>query len=141
MNHAMITWIQNPATDLERAVIFYNATFGFEFLLKELNGIEHALIKPDPNGTVFMNGALIKVEKNMGGIGPILFFEATGKFDFMLNAVEENGGQVLIHKTLIKNKTGAGSSFIPKTYIDNEPGYYAHFLDSEGNKMGLYGRN
>ena len=73
--------------------------------------------------------------------GPVLFFDATGDFETIIELIKENGGEVTHAKTLIVTKENNSSYTIPNTYIDNKPGYYAHFTDSEGNRMGLYGTN
>ena len=89
-----------------------------------------------------MNDTLIKVEKDeVLCSGPILICDATGKFNTILRLIKENGGQVIKDKKLIIKMESESSYTIPNTYIDNKPGYYAHFIDSEGNKMGLYGTN
>lgn len=140
MEHRAINWIQIPATSLHRAVEFYKETFDFTFEFEELNGIHHALFSKGEYGDRPLNGAIIELKEGQTiGIGPILFFDATGKFDEILSRIEENGGMVIQEKTLIKKKIGPDKNLIPNTHIDDQPGYYAHWKDSEGNRMGLYG--
>ena len=142
MEHSSITWIQIPAEDLKRAATFYEKVFGASFFFEVLNNIPHAVFKEDKNGKKLLNGALIKItEKITSGVGPILFWDATGDFETIIKRIKENGGEVIKTKKLIKKKESETSSTIPNTYIDKKPGYYAHFIDSEGNKMGLYGSN
>lgn len=142
MEHALINWIQIPCENLERAAKFYSQTLEVDFFFETLNDIPHAVFKENAKGQRPVNGALIEVkDQSRLGQGTILFFEATGRFEYILEKVKENGGQVLIPKTLIRKNLGGGSSAIPNTYIDNKPGYFAHFIDSEGNRMGLYGTN
>lgn len=142
MEHSALVWIQIPVQDIERAEAFYRKTFGFEFFFETLNGIPHAVFKENAAGKKPVNGALIEV-KNMGsgGSGTVLFFEATGKFELISDGIVQNGGKILVPKTLIKKKIDGNFGTIPDTYIDGKPGYFVHFLDSEGNKMGLYGSN
>lgn len=142
MNHNLVPWINIPAVDLERAALFYHSVFGMEFFFEDLNQIPHAVIKEDAQGRKPINGALVQIIDNVEiGRGPMLFFESTGKFELVLEAVVENGGSIAKPKTLIKKVMEKGFAAIPETYVDNMPGYYAHFYDSEGNKMGLYGSN
>ncbi len=142
MSHKSVVWIQIPATELERAMLFYHEVFGFQFFMEELNGIPHAMFKEDLSGQKPIHGALIEVaELPEEGVGPRLFFDASGKFDEMQEAIERNGGKVIIRKTLIKDRGHGRLALIPKTYIDDAQGYYAQFYDSEGNRMGLYGRS
>lgn len=140
MEHQAINWIQIPATSLHRAAEFYKNTFGFEFSFEDLNGIHHALFLADRDGKRPVNGAIIEIDgqKELGQ-GPVLFFDATGNFDILLGKIESNGGTVLKGKTLIKKALADERNLIPNTYIDDQPGYFAHWLDSEGNRMGLYG--
>jgi predicted enzyme related to lactoylglutathione lyase len=58
-----------------------------------------------------------------------------------MDLIKENGGEITRAKTLIVSKESEDSYTIPNTHIDNKPGYFAHFKDSEGNRMGLYGSN
>lgn len=142
MDHSIVQWIQIPTKNLTRAVSFYEAVFGAKFFFEELNDIPHAIFKADNQGKKLLNGALIKVDKDTSfGLGAILFFDATGDFETILDLIKEKGGKVIKSKTLITRKDTVTSYAIPNTYIDNKPGYYAHFLDSEGNRMGLYGTN
>lgn len=140
MEHSQISWIQIPAKNLARASKFYQNVFDATFFFEELNGIPHAVFTSNEIGKKLMNGALIETDGEIG-LSTILFFEATGNFETIIEEIENNGGKILIPKTLITRKENANDSVIPRTYIDNKPGYYAHFLDSEGNKMGLYGSN
>lgn len=142
MEHSLINWIQIPCENLERAAHFYTKTFEVDFFFETLNDIPHAVFKENVKGHRPVNGALIEVkDKSRLGQGTILFFDATGRFEYILEKIKENGGEVLVQKTLIRKNLGGGSSSIPNTYIDNKPGYFAHFIDSEGNRMGLYGTN
>jgi predicted enzyme related to lactoylglutathione lyase len=48
-----------------------------------------------------------------------------------------NGGKDL-ETTLSKVEAAGGKIFVPKTQISPEMGYFAVFMDSEGNKMALH---
>jgi predicted enzyme related to lactoylglutathione lyase len=142
MEHTALVWIQIPVENIERAEAFYRKSFGYEFFFETLNNIPHAIFKENANGKRPVNGALIEVkDKDKQGHGSVLFFEATGRFEIIIQHIEQNGGKILVPKTLIKKKIDANSGTIPDTYIDGKPGYFVHFMDSEGNKMGLYGSN
>ena len=142
MENSSIQWIQIPAKNISRAATFYENVFGAAFFFEKLNDLPHAIFKPDEEGKKIIHGAIAEVpDKESVGNGPVLFFDATGNFETIMELVEEFGGKVTHAKTLIIAKESADSYTIPNTYIDNKHGYYAHFLDSEGNKMGLYGTN
>lgn len=135
----LIRWFEIPVKDFKRAVKFYSKVFRVDFIFEEFRGIPHAIFKNTGDNHFEISGALVEVkdipENSMGGI---LFFNADSGMDDILQRVEQNGGKVLLKKTLIKNSTEDGKIFIAKTLIDNNTGYFAYYLDSEGNKMGLY---
>lgn len=139
MRHSSLQWIQIPAKDVARAAKFYENVFGFAFFFEDLNDIPHAVFKEGPDGVRPVNGAIIQVEDELSSRGPVLFFDATSRFDDIEEAILENGGKLLSRKALIRKKIDSDHSIIPLTYIDEAPGYFARFLDSEGNRMGLYG--
>jgi len=142
MNHPALVWIQIPAENIERAAQFYTSVFGYQFFFENLNNIPHAVFKQDAKGQRPVNGALVEVKNKPADLqGCVLFFEATGRFELIMENIESSGGKILVKKTLITKKIDATSGMIPDTYIDGKPGYFVHFLDSEGNKMGLYGSN
>ncbi len=142
MEHSVLTWIQIPTKNLNRAAVFYQNVFNASFFFETLNEIPHAIFKKNEEGLKLLHGALIKANNDETfGLGPILFFEATGRFEDMMQLIEENKGKIIKKKTLIITKETESSYKIPNTYIDNKPGYYAHFSDSEGNKLALYGTN
>lgn len=141
MEHTALVWLHIPAENLQRAADFYTNVFGYEFFFEQLNGVPHAMFKPDSKGRKPINGAIVEVKEFTRGNSCVLFFDATGKFEFLAENIEKFGGTVLIKKTLITKKIDEKSGYIPNTYIDDKPGYFMHFLDSEGNKMGLYGSN
>jgi len=142
MEHSVIQWIQIPAQSLIRAVKFYEDIFDASFFFEDLNHIPHAIFKNNTTGKKLINGAIIEIENYENhGLGPVLFFNATGNFETIIELIEERGGKIITKKTLIVSQEDQNTFTIPNTYIDNKPGYFAHFIDSEGNRMGLYGTN
>ena len=135
----MISWVQIPVKDLKRAARFYEEVFGASFFFETLNGKPHAVFTEDTYGRKALNGALVEFSDMEIGFGPRLFFDATRRFDPILDKVLIYGGQIKTPKTLIKMKKEGALAEIPRTYIDDETGYFAHFIDCEGNNMGLYG--
>ena len=114
----LISWVEIPAENMERAVDFYNALLGLELEILDF-GSEKMACFPNDEGAISLapgfqpskNGVLISLNMENG-------------LDRAVETVEEKGG------TIIQ----------PKTKIEAEGrGYFALFLDSEGNKVGLYG--
>lgn len=135
-----IVWLQIPVNDLDRAATYYKRVFGASFEFKDLNGMPHAIFQPNKIGEKLITGALVKFsDDRRPGAGPVIFFEATGKFHDIMEVGEANGGRTIVQKTLIKDRLNEDSATLAKTYIDGKTGYYAHILDSEGNRIGLYG--
>ena len=57
--------------------------------------------------------------------GPLIYLNGGKDLNNVLNKVEEAGGRIVM----------------PKTLISKEMGYFAIFIDSQGNKLALYSKN
>ena len=55
-----------------------------------------------------------------------------------LDTVLANGGKLVTPKTLLKQIDAAGKTILAHNMIDNQVGYFAEILDSEGNQISLY---
>lgn len=131
-----IMWFEIPAKDFFRATLFYHKIFNIKVNEITLNGVRHGIFELK-NGQV--SGAIVETEGEIGN-GPVLFFDATPSIRDLEKRIESNGGTIIVPKTLIKNETSDGKSILPKNYINKKDnGYFAYFLDTEGNKMGLFG--
>lgn len=140
MAQLKLPWMQIPVKNMHRASLFYKNVFGFQFTFDDLNNIPHAIFKDDGNSDGQLKGALVEVENHHAlGLGPILFFDCTGNFDEVLAAIPKNGGKVIRERTQIMDQVGNKKIPASETFIEKGPGFYAHFTDSEGNRMGLYG--
>jgi uncharacterized protein len=137
---ALVVWFEIPVFNFERAVEFYSNVFrNIKLELTEFSGIRHAIFKSGVGSPLQMSGALIEYkEKPKEHVGPVLYFDANLGMSHIMENIKTYGGEILLEKTLIRNYRQDGTIIIPKTLIDNQHGYYAYFLDSEGNKMGLY---
>lgn len=116
----VIKWFEIPASDFDRAIRFYNTILDLDMEQIDEWGYPAALF---PNQGEGVTGALVfsqnyePTEK-----GTIIYFEATGKIESILEKVGVSGGKIETPKTSL----GAGL------------GYFAVFYDSEGNKLGLH---
>ena len=78
-------------------------------------------VLPNDEGTV--NVVLVKGNDYKPTTdGAVLYLNAGNDLQPMLDKVAQNGGQVIV----------------PKTEISPEMGYFALFIDTEGNKLGLH---
>jgi predicted enzyme related to lactoylglutathione lyase len=113
----IISWVEIPASNFNRAVEFYTAVLNIEYTLVEGKNEKMACftsgegaISQAPNFQPSKNGALVS-------------FDAGSDLDSSLEKVTIMGGKVIR----------------AKTKIDAEGrGYFATVLDSEGNQIGLY---
>lgn len=114
----LISWVEIPATDINRAVNFYNAILKLSLEVLDFGKEKMACFPGDEGAISYAEG--FTPSKN----GVLVSFSAGSDLDNVLNRVVENGGEVII----------------PKTKIEAEGrGYFATFTDSEGNRLGLYG--
>ena len=119
----LISIVEIPVTDFSRAVKFYQAISGLAIEEMEMDGNQMGIL-PNEEGTV--NVVLVKgKDYNPTADGAVIYLNAGSDLQAMLNKVEQNGGQVIF----------------PKTEISPEMGYFALFIDTEGNKLGLHSSN
>jgi uncharacterized protein len=57
--------------------------------------------------------------------GAVIYLNAGDNLQPVLDKVEPNGGKIIV----------------PKMHISPEMGYFAMFIDTEGNKLGLHSQN
>jgi len=115
-----INWFEIPANDLKRACDFYYNVLGNEVHTQEMNGMQMGFLH---NGQDGVGGALVKAD----GFKP----SADGALVYL------NGGEDL-SKPLAKVEQAGGQVVMPKTKISDEIGYFAMFIDSEGNKVAFH---
>ncbi len=114
-----IQWLEIATSDLERAKGFYSKVFKLEFQFIEMPDSKMFMFgSPDNIGS---SGALVQSDDNMPNNNGTIIYFACKNIDEILGLVEESGGKV----------------HIPKTNI-GEFGYFAQFIDSEGNRIGVH---
>lgn len=134
MIQGQITWFEIPVENLDRAIQFYSEVLNIKIEKHKLLNNEYGIFNKDSNTT---KGALVKKDSQQPGTGIILFFYVIDLIS-SLKKVEQNGGKVLVEKTLLKQQTNDGYLAIKQNFIDGNIGYYAEFMDCEGNKICLY---
>lgn len=118
MNH-LSNWIELPATDLARAIRFYEAVLDVHLATMDMGPLRYAIF---PTRDRFNAGALVAGEGyTPSSAGPLVYLDGEGRIDAILARVTAAGGQVLM----------------PRTHLSPEAGEVAIFLDSEGNKVGV----
>ena len=117
-----ISWFEIPALDFEQAVNFYNHIFS----------IEMECVKTEENAMAFFptskgaGGAIITGPGSIpSDTGPLIYLNGGNDLNDVLNKVEAAGGRIIM----------------PKTFIAEDSGYFAIFIDSQGNKLALQSNN
>lgn len=119
----LISIVEIPVADFPRAVKFYQAIMGVTIEAMEMDGVQLGVL---PNETGTINVVLAKGNDYKPTTdGAILYLNAGDNLQPILDKVEGNGGQVIV----------------PKTQISPEMGFFALFIDTEGNKLGLHSKN
>lgn len=115
------TWFEIPATDLDRAAKFYGEVFGQSFK-RETFGPDMVMeIFEAPEGAI--KGALVHSPNHRPSAdGSLVYLNGGADLADPLSRVEAAGGQIRVAKTKISDTCGS----------------FAVFVDSEGNRVGLY---
>lgn len=122
-------WFEIPVADMARAVAFYQSVFAIEMPISGSPEMRMAIFPHPPAGDdcrESVGGCLIACnEVRPSADGSAVYLDGGEDLAGPLARVEAAGGKVIV----------------PKTKIPDYPGYFANFLDSEGNRVGLYSLN
>lgn len=114
-----IAYVKIPVIDLDGAMAFYTAVFGFALERQTIDGYDMALF-PAAEGAAGASGALVKGDVYVPGkSGPIVYFGVTD-IDAVIARAKARGAKILYDK----KDVGAF-------------GYVAEIEDSEGNRIAL----
>ena len=113
----LISWVEIPTNDFERAVNFYGKLLKTELKAEDF-GTEKMACFPSGEGAV-----IYEPSYKPSGNGVMVSLQVVDNMDNTLERIEANGGKILKSKTKIEAEG---------------KGYFAVFLDSEGNRLGLY---
>lgn len=115
-----ISIVEIPTVNFSRAVAFYEAILGISIEEVDMDGVQMGVF-PSDGETV--NVALVRGNDYKPSIdGMIVYLNAGNDLQNTLDKMESNGGKVVV----------------PKTEISPEMGFFAMFIDTEGNKLGLH---
>ena len=134
MIQGQIAWFELPVVNLDRAVMFYSKVLDLKIEKISILNTQYGIINKSSN---IVKGALVERQDHKPGKGVILFFYVH-ELIRSLQQVELNGGEILVRKTLLKQMTNDGFLAIKQNLINDEIGYYAEFVDCEGNRICLY---
>ena len=117
-----INWFEIPVTDMARAKHFYQVAFGIHMHEMTIADTEMAMF-PFASGTGKANGALVKSSYHVpSSNGVMIYLNANPDLSPVLARIASEGAQVIMEKT----------------FIDEETGYMAFFIDTEGNRIWLH---
>ncbi len=118
-----ISMFEIPATDISRAINFYQALLDITIEQMDVEGMKMGIL---PYEGQMVTGVIIQADGyKPSADGVTMYLNAGDNLQVILDKVEKNGGQIIL----------------PKTPHADESGYFALFLDSEGNKMALNSPN
>jgi uncharacterized protein len=117
--HAL-SWFEIPVTNFARAKAFYETVLGQTIEPMVMGPTTMGFLSTDPNA---VSGAIVHSEDAIPSkAGTIVYLNGGADLALMLARVEPAGGAIAV----------------PKTEIGNDFGCFAHFIDTEGNKVGLH---
>ena len=116
----VFAWCEIPVLDFARAKAFYEALLDHPIEVMTMGPSTMGFLSSDPEQ---VSGAIVHGE----GIAPsqsgtLVYFNGGDDLSAMLARVEPAGGTVSM----------------PKTEIGNGFGFFALFIDTEGNRLGLH---
>ncbi len=121
--NSFISLFEIPATDISRAINFYQAILGINIEKMEMPGMEMGIF---PYEGQIVTGVIMKGEDfKPSAYGVTIYLNGGDNLKTILDKVEKNGGKIIA----------------PKTAHADESGFFALFLDTEGNKIGLNSPN
>lgn len=118
-----ISIFEIPATDISRAIEFYQTILDINIEKMEMPGLEMGIF---PYEGQIITGVIMKGEGfKPSAEGVTIYLNAGNNLQVILDKVEQKNSKIIV----------------PKTLHADESGYFAIFLDSEGNKIGLHSPN
>ncbi len=117
----IVTWFEIPVTDMERAKAFYSEVMQTGFKDDKVDDFKMAIFDHEESAA---SGMLVQSEGyEPSKTAAVIYLNGGDDLSAPLERAVQNGGEVLFPKTAIN---------------DGKCGYFAHFSDSEGNRIGLY---
>lgn len=121
--NSYLSMFEIPATDINRAVDFYKNVLNIEIEIMEIDGMKMGVF---PYENQVVNAVIMVAEGYQPSAdGVTIYLNAGDDLQEPLDRIEANGGKVLMSKT---------------AHAD-ESGFFAIFLDSEGNRLALNSLN
>lgn len=120
--HNAINWFEIPVQDMDRAQRFYETLLA-QPLRREPMGPQTLAVLPYAEGAV--GGALLagpQVSAPAAGAGVLIYLNAGEHLAPAMGRLAEAGGRIVT----------------PRVDLPGDMGAFVHFIDSEGNRVGLH---
>lgn len=115
-----LNWFEIPVTDFERARKFYSAIFDFEMPSTMMGEYKMGFFLVEPK---HIGGAIVKGDGYVPSqVGSLIYLNGGSDLNNVLGRIEKAGGKIILEKTI----------------ITPELGFFALFIDTEGNKVALH---
>jgi predicted enzyme related to lactoylglutathione lyase len=119
MNQHSVNWFEIPSANMARAVKFYETILAVS-LKREVIGDELAIFPSEETG---VSGCVMHSPNSKPSAeGTVVYLNAEPSIDTVLHRVQSAGGQIVV----------------PKTALPPGMGFFAHIMDTEGNRVGLH---
>jgi predicted enzyme related to lactoylglutathione lyase len=117
-----INWFEIPSNDFARATRFYEALFDTTLRIEGATAdLMQMAIFTYPAGVTC--GCVTHSEhQKPSSSGTMIYLDAGASIDAVIQRIAPAGGKV----------------YVPKTQLPDDIGYMAHFVDTEGNLIGLH---
>ncbi|MCP5063562.1 MAG: VOC family protein [Ignavibacteriae bacterium] len=116
----VVNWFEVPVSDFDRAKDFYTLVTGGEMHTEEILDTKMAFFNMEGEG---VGGAICAgADYKPSAEGATIYLNGGEDLAEQLSRVEPAGGTVIV----------------PKTKITDEIGFFAMFMDTEGNKMAFH---
>ncbi len=115
-----INWFEIPVLDFTRAKSFYEKLLAITIEPMVMGPTTMGMLSSDP--TVVSGAIVLAQEVTPSQNGTMVYLNGGDDLAPMLTRAQQAGGTVVV----------------PKTDIGNDFGFFAHFIDTEGNKVGLH---
>lgn len=116
-----VNWFEIPVKDMDKAKKFYQAVFGYNLEVHEMDPFTMAFFPMAEGLLPGATGTLIKGQSYVPSHSGTLVYFSVDDIEETLRKINANGGKTLMPKKSI-----------------GEYGFIAHFEDSEGNRLALH---
>jgi predicted enzyme related to lactoylglutathione lyase len=117
-----LNWFEISVKDIKRAKKFYETIFGIKMEEQSMMGMEMAFFPYEP-GSGKASGGLVQGQMHKPSLdGVKLYLNGNPDLSKALSKVEKAGGKIAM----------------PKTKINDDIGFMAFFVDTEGNSIALH---